>query len=93
MSQLEACGLVKVYDKVPVVNQIDLKIKSGQIIGLLGRNGAGKTTTFLMLSGIIKPDAGKVMLDDENLNGLPSYQQRSWPHQKVPIRREEIQNQ
>jgi len=74
MSQLEACGLVKIYDKVPVVNQIDLKIKSGQRIGLLGRNGAGKTTTFLMLSGIIKPDAGKVMLDDENLNGLPSYQ-------------------
>lgn len=74
MNQLEASGLMKVYDKVPVVNHIDLTISSGEIIGLLGRNGAGKTTTFLMLSGIIKPDAGRVMLDGENLEGLPSYQ-------------------
>jgi lipopolysaccharide export system ATP-binding protein len=73
MNQLEASGLVKVYDKVPVVDHINLKITSGQIIGLLGRNGAGKTTTFLMLSGIIKPDAGQVMLDGEDIEALPSY--------------------
>jgi lipopolysaccharide export system ATP-binding protein len=55
------------------VNKIDLTIKSGEIIGLLGRNGAGKTTTFLMLSGIVKPNSGSVFLNNENINRFPSY--------------------
>jgi lipopolysaccharide export system ATP-binding protein len=50
-----------------------LNIESGEVIGLLGRNGAGKTTTFLMMSGIIKPDGGMVLLNGENLNDLPSH--------------------
>lgn len=65
--------LMKIYDKVRVVNNIDLLAKSGEIIGLLGRNGAGKTTTFLMVSGIVKPDGGHVFLNDELIDHLPSY--------------------
>jgi lipopolysaccharide export system ATP-binding protein len=65
--------LTKIYDNIPVVNQIEIGIKSGEVIGLLGRNGAGKTTTFLMLSGIIKPDGGQVMFNDDNINHLPSH--------------------
>ncbi len=73
MTKLSTKGLTKIYNGIPVVNKIDLDIRSGQIIGLLGRNGAGKTTTFLMLSGIVKPDSGEVFLDDQLLNEIPSY--------------------
>jgi lipopolysaccharide export system ATP-binding protein len=66
-------SLKKIYNKIPVVNNIDIQIKSGEIIGLLGRNGAGKTTTFLMLSGIVKPNSGKVFLNEESVNRYPSY--------------------
>ncbi len=73
MAKLSTKRLTKIYNGIPVVNKIDLDIRSGQIIGLLGRNGAGKTTTFLMLSGIVKPDAGEVFLDDQRLDEIPSY--------------------
>jgi lipopolysaccharide export system ATP-binding protein len=70
---LKTVGLTKIYDSVPVVNQMALVIESAEVIGLLGRNGAGKTTTFLMLSGIVKPDAGMVWLNGEDINDLPSH--------------------
>jgi lipopolysaccharide export system ATP-binding protein len=70
---LVTIGLTKIYNKIAVVDAISLSIKSGDVIGLLGRNGAGKTTTFLMLSGIIKPDAGRVLLNGEDMNDLPSH--------------------
>jgi lipopolysaccharide export system ATP-binding protein len=73
MDILRTEKLKKIYNKIPVVNNIDFTIKSGEIIGLLGRNGAGKTTTFLMLSGIVKPNSGSVFLNDENIDGFPSY--------------------
>ena len=73
MDILKTEQLEKIYNKIPVVNKIDLTIKSGEIIGLLGRNGAGKTTTFLMLSGIVKPNSGSVFLNNENINRFPSY--------------------
>ena len=63
---LKTVDLKKIYNGVPVVNNINIEISSGQIIGLLGRNGAGKTTTFLMLSGMIKPDFGEVFLKVSN---------------------------
>jgi lipopolysaccharide export system ATP-binding protein len=66
--------LTKIYDNIPVVNRIAVNIESGEVIGLLGPNGAGKTTTFLMLSGIIKPNAGLVWLNSENINDLPSHE-------------------
>ncbi len=73
MITLSTKGLTKIYDGSPVVNKIDLDIDSGHIVGLLGRNGAGKTTTFLMLSGIVKPDAGDIFLGDKKMNGIPSH--------------------
>jgi lipopolysaccharide export system ATP-binding protein len=71
--RLQTKELTKIYDKVAVVNRINLDIQSGEVIGLLGRNGAGKTTTFLMMSGIVKPDSGRVLLNDEDLKDLPSH--------------------
>jgi len=65
--------LTKIYNKIPVVNSVNLEFKTGEVVGLLGRNGAGKTTTFLMLSGIIKPDSGSVIFDEESINIVPSY--------------------
>jgi len=66
-------NLTKIYNKIAVVDDMSLEIESGEVIGLLGRNGAGKTTTFLMMSGIVKPDNGNVMLNGENMNALPSH--------------------
>lgn len=65
--------LTKIYNKIAVVDKMSLEVESGEVIGLLGRNGAGKTTTFLMMSGIVKPDGGKVLLNSENMNALPSH--------------------
>jgi lipopolysaccharide export system ATP-binding protein len=73
MDTLKTEKLKKIYNKIPVVDQIDLEIRSGEIIGLLGRNGAGKTTTFLMLSGIVKPNSGTVILNGEKIDKYPSY--------------------
>ncbi len=73
MYTLKTKNLKKIYNKIAVVNNINLNINSGDIIGLLGRNGAGKTTTFLMLSGIIKPDSGHIFLNDECIDKYPSY--------------------
>ena len=67
-------NLVKSYDGKQVVNSINLKIESGVVVGLLGPNGAGKTTTFYMTTGIIKPDSGKVLLDDTDITDFPMYQ-------------------
>lgn len=71
--ELITVDLTKIYNKIAVVDKINLTVESGEVIGLLGRNGAGKTTTFLMMSGIVKPDGGKVLLNRENMNSLPSH--------------------
>jgi lipopolysaccharide export system ATP-binding protein len=73
MSDLTAKGLVKIYHKRKVVNQIDVSIKPGEVVGLLGPNGAGKTTTFYMIVGLVKPDAGEIFLNGENITGFPMY--------------------
>ena len=66
--------LVKKYDSRRVVNEVDLDVNKGEIVGLLGPNGAGKTTTFYMIVGLIKPDEGQIYLDDEDLTHQPMYQ-------------------
>ena len=66
-------NLTKYYGKRKVVNQVNLKVKSGEIVGLLGPNGAGKTTTFYMIVGLIKPNQGKVLLNNENITKFPMY--------------------
>jgi lipopolysaccharide export system ATP-binding protein len=73
MIQLEAKNLVKAYKKRTVVKGISLNVRQGEIVGLLGPNGAGKTTTFYMLVGLIKADQGCVLLDDDDITGLPMY--------------------
>ncbi len=71
---LEAKGLVKSYKKRRVVNEVNLKVRRGEIVGLLGPNGAGKTTTFYMIVGMIQPDAGEIFLFGDKLTSMPMYQ-------------------
>ena len=66
-------NLVKIYNGRQVVNSINMKIKNNSVVGLLGPNGAGKTTTFYMAIGMIKPDKGHVLLDDEDITTYPMY--------------------
>src|SRR6478735_10066743 len=66
-------NLVKRYKKRTVVNDVSIYVEQGECVGLLGPNGAGKTTTFYMTVGIVKPDEGKVLLDDEDITDLPMY--------------------
>jgi lipopolysaccharide export system ATP-binding protein len=73
MKTLRAEGLMKTYKKRTVVNHVGFDVKQGEIVGLLGPNGAGKTTSFYMIVGLIKPDEGEVMLNDENITALPMY--------------------
>jgi len=73
MHLLKARGLSKIYGKRYVVRNLNLYITTGEIIGLLGPNGAGKTTTFYMVVGLIRPEQGKVFLDNEDLTRLPMY--------------------
>jgi lipopolysaccharide export system ATP-binding protein len=72
-STLRAEGLVKIYRKRRVVNEVAVEVSEGEIVGLLGPNGAGKTTTFYMMVGLIAPDRGRVLLDSENVTKVPMY--------------------
>ncbi|MEA3464709.1 MAG: LPS export ABC transporter ATP-binding protein [Thermodesulfobacteriota bacterium] len=76
MSQhlLKASGLQKSYKGRCVVHNVDLQVKSGQVVGLLGPNGAGKTTSFYMMVGLVKPQKGQVFLDDQEMTDWPMYQ-------------------
>ena len=73
-SKLEARELVKAYKGRRVVNNVSVEVAQGEIVGLLGPNGAGKTTTFYMITGLIRPDAGKILLDNREITSLPMYQ-------------------
>lgn len=66
-------NLVKQYGKRIVVNNVSFEVSQGEIVGLLGPNGAGKTTSFYQVVGLVKPDSGKVYLDDEDITKLPMY--------------------
>lgn len=65
--------LVKSYRGRTVVNEVDINVRPGEIVGLLGPNGAGKTTTFYMVVGLIKPTAGDVWFKDRNVSKVPMY--------------------
>jgi lipopolysaccharide export system ATP-binding protein len=73
-SILEARGLRKTYRRRAVVNDVDLRLQQGEIVGLLGPNGAGKTTTFYMIVGLIEPQAGRIFLDGRDITSMPMYQ-------------------
>ena len=70
---LRSEDLVKIYKKRTVVNKASIQVSKGEIVGLLGPNGAGKTTTFYMIVGMIKPEKGKVFLDDSEITQVPMY--------------------
>ena len=74
MPLLETRDIVKQYKKRRVVDGISLQVKTGSVVGLLGPNGAGKTTTFYSIAGFIRPDAGSIMLDGEDITTLPIHQ-------------------
>jgi lipopolysaccharide export system ATP-binding protein len=74
MSILVAETVAKSYNGRRVVNGVHVEIRGGEIIGLLGPNGAGKTTTFHMMVGLIQPDEGKVLLNNEDLTDAPIYE-------------------
>jgi lipopolysaccharide export system ATP-binding protein len=65
--------LVKSYRGRTVVNEVDVNVRPGEIVGLLGPNGAGKTTTFYMVTGLIRPTAGQVWFKDRNVSDVPMY--------------------
>lgn len=71
--QLRAENLIKKYGSRQVVKGVSVDVEQGEIVGLLGPNGAGKTTTFYMIVGLIKPNSGKIYLDNEDFTGLPMY--------------------
>ncbi|MEL7117860.1 MAG: LPS export ABC transporter ATP-binding protein [Bacteroidota bacterium] len=70
---LQSEQLEKVYGRRKVVKGVSVTVNQGEIVGLLGPNGAGKTTTFYMIVGFIKPNAGRVFLDDEDITDLPMF--------------------
>ncbi|MDD5772896.1 MAG: LPS export ABC transporter ATP-binding protein [bacterium] len=72
-SKLKTSNLAKSYGKRKVVKNVSVEINEGEIVGLLGPNGAGKTTTFYMTLGLIKPEAGNIFLNDEDITNLPTY--------------------
>ncbi len=74
MNTLTASDLRKEYGGRLVVKGVSLKVNAGEVVGLLGPNGAGKTTSFYMIVGLIRPDAGNVLLDEKNITKLPVYQ-------------------
>jgi lipopolysaccharide export system ATP-binding protein len=73
-SVLAGRGLTKVYRRRRVVDAVDVALQQGEIVGLLGPNGAGKTTTFYMIVGLVRPDAGRIFVDEEDISALPMYQ-------------------
>jgi lipopolysaccharide export system ATP-binding protein len=70
---LEARGLVKSYGRRMVVRGVEVYVKPGEVVGLLGPNGAGKTTCFQMIMGLVRPDAGNIVLNGEDLTRKPMH--------------------
>jgi lipopolysaccharide export system ATP-binding protein len=73
MGKLTAEGLTKLYGRRRVVNEVNLEINPGEVVGLLGPNGAGKTTTFYIIVGLIWPDGGSIYLNGEDISKCPMY--------------------
>ena len=70
---LAVVSIAKAYDKRVVLSDVSLTVGHGEVIGLLGPNGAGKTTCFYSVMGLVKPDSGRIMLDGDDITGLPMY--------------------
>jgi len=70
---LAVVSIAKSYDKRVVLSDVSMSVARGEVVGLLGPNGAGKTTSFYSVMGLVKPDAGRIMLDGEDITPLPMY--------------------
>ena len=70
---IQTRGLVKQYGGRRVVNGVDIHVRAGEVVGLLGKNGAGKTTTFYMIVGLVPPTLGQVYLGEEDVTHMPMY--------------------
>src|SRR5215471_7530584 len=73
MSKLETREISKTYRGRRVVDDVSLFVQQGEVVGLLGPNGAGKTTSFYMIVGLISPDSGRILVDDQDITELPMY--------------------
>jgi len=70
---LSIVSIAKAYDRRQVLSDVSLTVERGEVVGLLGPNGAGKTTCFYSVMGLVKPDAGRILLDGHDITGLPMY--------------------
>jgi len=70
---LSVVSIAKSYDRKQVLKDVSLGVDRGEVVGLLGPNGAGKTTCFYSVMGLVKPDSGRILLDGEDITGLPMY--------------------
>ncbi len=70
---LEERSIAKPYDRRAVLHDVSLQVSRGEVVGLLGPNGAGKTTCFYSIMGLVKPDSGRILLDDQDITDLPMY--------------------
>src|SRR6516162_2369733 len=74
MTKLETREISKAYRGRRVVDGVSVSVQNGEVVGLLGPNGAGKTTSFYIIVGLISPDSGRILVDDEDITDLPMYQ-------------------
>ncbi|MBE0494893.1 MAG: LPS export ABC transporter ATP-binding protein [Campylobacterales bacterium] len=74
MHKLKVDKLSKIIKKTPIIHDISLEVKSGEVVGLLGPNGAGKTTTFYMICGLIEATGGQIYLDNQNISSMPLHE-------------------
>ena len=70
---LSVVSIAKSYDRKIVLTDVSLHVERGEVVGLLGPNGAGKTTCFYSIMGLVKPDSGRILLDGQDITGLPMY--------------------
>src|ERR1044071_5092859 len=70
---LSVVSIAKSYDRKTVLKDVSLHVERGEVVGLLGPNGAGKTTCFYSIMGLVKPDDGRILLDAQDITGLPMY--------------------
>ena len=73
MDGLSVVSIAKSYDKRTVLTDVSVSVGRGEVVGLLGPNGAGKTTCFYSVMGLVKPDSGRIVLDGDDITGLPMY--------------------